>query len=198
MSNFEWLSGEVYLPAPALADVKRAFRSRHNEIIMDAYDKLKRFRVKNLTSSAVKWSGAITATLLPDRLTPSTRIAMAVAQGLERPRAAKWEDFEEQNWGKAGVGCTVFPLFDSDGHQAGEVTFKGRTMRWEITEGNHAVDNFMDSPDSSFLYEVLDSITWARGSGGGETYGSESEETPKIAQVFGPTGKRYAATGKSK
>lgn len=193
MSNYEWLVGEVVLPTAELATVKREFRSRHNSIIEDAYDKLKRFRNENLTSSDSKWQAAIALTDAPEQLPASTRIAMIVARALERPRAAKWDDFIENNWGKAGVSENNFPLFDNNGKVIGKVVFKGRMMIWVIPEQNYIVDMFDDAEDSKFLYKTLAKVNWVRGSGGGETYNNERLSKPEIRDVFGSRGKSYRA-----
>lgn len=183
------------LPAAELATVKREFRNRHNTLIEQAYDSLKRFRLTNLTSSRAKWSAAIETAddLHSPAMTPALRIAMRVARSLERPRAVKWDDFNLPDSSKAAVTETVFPLRDEYGDVIGEVVFTKRIMTWSIFEKNHAVDTFLDSPDSSFLYSILQKLAWTRGSGGGETYYSERSGTVEVTHRFGPAGRRYRA-----
>ena len=99
MSNFEWASGEVYLPAAELATVKRELRNYHNNLMERAYDALKRFRSANLTSSRTRWDVAIerASDISRPSMTPALRIAMVVAKSLDRPRAVKWDDFADSS-----------------------------------------------------------------------------------------------------
>lgn len=194
MSNYEWATGHITLPAADLATIKREFRNRHNSLIEKAYDELKRFRSANLTSSKSRWQAAIETTDDPTsrKMTIPLRIAMRVARSLERPRAVKWTDFNLELYSRAPVTEKLFPLFDARGNHAGNVLFVGRRMTWTIFEENYAVDIFADSPDAKFLYEtILKGIFWNRGSGGGETYHSEKFEDPIVSYRFGSLGKNY-------
>ncbi len=199
MSNFEWASGEVYLPAAELATVKRELRNYHNNLMERAYDALKRFRSANLTSSRTRWDVAIerASDISRPSMTPALRIAMVVAKSLDRPRAVKWDDFILPSYSKAAVTETTFPLFSNKGDIVGKVEFHGRTMKWQIFKGNHAVDTFADSAHSAFLYTCLQKVMWTRGSGGGETYWNESSDVTQVVKRWGSTGRHYKAVNSS-
>lgn len=193
MSNMEVMEGKVRLPAAELATIKRSYRSRQNALIEKAYDELKRFRNKNLTSSVSRWTAAIETTDNPasPTMTPALHIAMKVARSLDRPRAVKWEDFALEYYTKASVTQNTFPLLDEVGDVVGEVTFTGRFMEWRVFEGKHAVADFDDTLDATFLYNTISQVSWTRGSGGGETI--RSSAGVQVRQRFGPSGARYTA-----
>lgn len=193
MGNIEVLEGRVRLPAAELATVKRQYRNRQNALIESAYDALKRFRNKNLTSSVARWTAAIETTDNTASAPPALHIAMKVARSLERPRAVKWEDFSLKYYTKASVTEDTFPLLDEAGDVIGEVTFSGRFMEWKVFEGKHAVADFDDTADAVFLYNTIAQVTWTRGSGGGETVAT-TVAGAEVRARFGPAGPRYAAS----
>ena len=43
---------------------------------------------------------------------------------------------------------------------------KGRTVTWDVSENNRAVERANDHPIAKKLFRLLDSITWTRGTGG--------------------------------
>lgn len=188
MSNLEWLRGEVVLPAPPTASVRRAFRTRHNHLVTVAYELLKGIRQENITSSESKWAAALAQVETHEELTPSLRVALHVARSLERPRACKWEDFEDLHWGLAGVGATSFPLFSIEGNLAGQALFKGRTLTWQLFPARHAVADFLEGPDGLWLDDLLEGLPWVRGTGGGLTRGG-GRAMPSLLKTFGPQGR---------
>lgn len=192
MSNVEWAAGSVVVPAAELANLKRSFRKRYNILIDNAYDEAKRFRAANPTSSVPKWHMAIDLeTAKIQRGNIARHIALAVAESMEKPKAIKWENFDEAHFGKIGVGATEFPLLSSTGEKIGAVRFQSRKMSWEIYQGNHAVDTFNDSVDSAFLYNTLNLLKWVKGTGGGESYYSELGGKIVISRKFGVIKKKY-------
>lgn len=196
MNNMEVLEGRVRLPASELATVRRVYRNRQNALIDKAYDELKKFRNKNLTSSIPRWTAAIEVTdnTASPSMTPALHIAMKVARALERPRAVKWEDFNLEFYSKAAVTDNIFPLLDELGEVIGTLTFVGRAMEWKIFPGRHAVEDFYETADAAFLYNTLSTVAWTRGSGGGETIWDKNLQTAVVANRFGPAGPRYVAT----
>lgn len=192
MSNVEWLAGSVVIPAAEVAQLKRSFRKRYNALITQAYDEAKRFRAANVTTSLAKWHLAIErATMDADPQDTAKHLALAVARSMEKPLAIKWENFDEYGLGKMGVGATEMPLFSQGGEHLGTLRFQSRRVSWEIFEGNHAVDKFRDGDDSKFLYEVLNSITWVKGTGGGESHYSQSQGAIAVSRQFGSLKRRY-------
>lgn len=192
MGNVDYLEGRVKLPAAQLATVKRTYRNRQNALVEKAYDELKRFRTKNLTSSVPRWQAAIALADDPQSkgFTQALHIAMKVARSLERPRAVKWEDFTLKYYSRASVQETTFPLLNGEGDPVGEVVFTERVMAWRLFPTKHAVSDFDDTADAAFLYATLSATAWTRGSGGGETYHCEGA-SPEVRQRFGPAGVRY-------
>lgn len=192
MSNVEWLAGSVVIPASEVAQLKRAFRKRHNDRITKAYDEAKRFRAANVTTSMAKWHLAIErATIDADPRDTGKHLALSVARSMEKPLAIKWENFEENGLGKMGVGATEMPLFSQGGERLGTLHFQSRRLTWEIFEGNYSVDRFKDGNDAAFLYDTLSAIPWVKGTGGGESHYSELSGEITVSRQFGSLKRRY-------
>lgn len=67
---------------------------------------------------------------------------------------------------KATNRTTQFQVHTPRGGSEGVITFRGRTVTWDIGENNHAVEAAHEAPLAAVFFAYLDSVKWTRGTGG--------------------------------
>jgi hypothetical protein len=72
---------------------------------------------------------------------------------------------------------------------------KTRTVRWGVSENNHAVEEARSHPVGRAFFKALGAIQWTRGTGGYLKYTSEYDvdgddfrHEPRITTPYGPIG----------
>jgi hypothetical protein len=176
---WEVMSGELLLPAAAVAEVKKALRDANNAHVDAVYRHAKAFWKAHATQSRTKYAAA--AETYVEVLTPRTNHYDATAHSaadqlagdlssvlamVERDtrgrslRGATWDDMARCGLTKASNRDVQF------GSDDGSVIFDGRTIRWRTDQYKRSVERFENSGVGVALFAALGKVAWTRGTGG--------------------------------
>lgn len=163
MSCYEWESGEIILPRAEYAKFKKRIRDAHNKEQQLAYEEaLKtwgamRFARNFRGSWDDLWISAVSD------LDDDTRdkICWSLYRGNPRngePAKPRIKDFPKANVRTKG--------FDASSEAMISFEDKIRTVRWSVSENNHACEHARRSVLARVFFEALHAVNWTRGSGG--------------------------------
>jgi hypothetical protein len=197
MSCYDWERGSVQLPTAAWAKFKADLRDAYNRAVQSDFALMERLhtRVKELIKGK---RGVNLAQVFNIELSARSGSAyggytdhyafkLIDQEKVERLMLKDGKLFlpKKKDFPLANTKTTAF----SAGYD-GSITLNDekRTVNWEVSENNHAVEDARQSHMGNALFRLLDKVTWTRGSGG-HIYGSD--------EYRDDAGKEYAGGGGS-
>lgn len=218
MSRSEWEQGTFRLPANQWVKIKSALRLAYNQGLEAdlalAEQVLAKVKADYKGRRNVNWRAALTQEIDAEDprshgggafrpkyrfavLSPMAIIAKACAalvDGHGKLRSLKKKDFPP--------ATSKTMLFDADVGTIG-LHDQGRTVAWDVPEGNWACDRARDSHMGRTLFRFLDGTVWTRGTGGfivGNDEGNRANSPAEVGEggnllkrpCYGPIGKREA------
>lgn len=166
MSCYEWQRGSVKIPASEWSTFKKSVLGAYNKIVkrdfalaVNAYNYLKvsakgrrNYRYKQnlvlkLQEANLNWDSynRIELSMFPLTETRTT------------PLKPKKKDFKLVNNQTEYIDLDEFGIGISN---------KNKTLYWEVTENNHAVDRAHNHPVTIAVFAALNNVNWKRNSGG--------------------------------
>lgn len=143
MSKYEWERGVIKIPAKDWSAFRKALISAWNEhqvsFLKEAKEAYRKLRKDELVPERFRWIIIDSAT--GKRTAPTAKKMRKIPLGSKR--------------------CTIC-LEDADIELNGEA----KTVTWYVHEGNHAREYARQEPIGKLLFQLLNKITWTRGSGG--------------------------------
>lgn len=202
MTRNGWEHATIILPNAEVAKIKKALREHANQFHADVRAKAVSVH-KSIGTRSVKlytqkfhdmtWSHEAgrgrRATSVYDEAVKSTayrvleRMIEDVHRGYDNdalhvPTVADVDQFAP----RATNRTNGFFVIGLSGFCSATVTFDGRTVTWDVPEGNHNVEGAHASPLALVFFEALDSVKWTRGTGG---YGTGNDEYNEDDREYG-------------
>lgn len=222
MSRNEWESGTVVLPTAALTKIKKTVRDQCATFHIDVRGEVGRIHrdVGQGTRSVKTYQQRLDAARSTSNRFGASTHTSAYRQTV---RATAEAVIEAMLWSTSDKTATVhkptvaevakyapsvtsktstFAVTSADGYPAASISFEGRTVRWSVSENNHAVDHARDSVLATIFFAALDKVTWTRDTGGSivgnDEYNREADYVGGggnyITATYGPRGEAARAT----
>lgn len=232
MSRNEWQRGTLTLPTAEVARLKKIVRDYADDFHADVKAEVARLHaeVGQGTRSAKVYRQRLRATqeadwrsrdrfsgwgARADEKTAARAAAFSVLDHMvyqaERPApytvAIHKPTLADVNAAAPAVTnkTTTFRVPDDQGYSVATITFEGRTVTWDVSENNHAVDTARGTTLANLFFTALGKITWTRGTGGvivgNDQYNRDTDYAGGggnyITDDYGPLGEaaRAAASG---
>lgn len=201
MSCNNWEQGEVLLPAAAVPALRAALnaavaaeRAAMKSAVETLWKDLRSLPVRKRRGAAydLMWGGR-------DRLGRRPEGEPDVLCFFEY---AKWKKPTEVHYRAYGLLVTTNRTASWQAGDSGEVALDGRTVTWEVPEGNRAVDHARESTVGRAFFGFLNRVEWTRGTGsagfvGNDEYNREADYAGGggnyVTDRFGPLGDAAAA-----
>lgn len=178
MSRYEWAAGTIKLPSDQWSAFRKALINRHNEYLHQAYLTARKIHEEIKSDSRYKrdygYSQAVNEKLytLPNMSFPE-HIRHLISNSL-----LDYQDYKfklklpkKKDFPKANLKTTRYGMFVLDHEE--------KSMYFSVEENNHAVDRAFEDKFVSYVFKLLDNVTWTRSSGGtivgNDEYNRESE-----------------------
>ncbi|HQF92584.1 MAG TPA: hypothetical protein PLS46_00380 [Microthrixaceae bacterium] len=187
MSTYEWERAELKLPSAAVSPLKKLLRDWVNVL----HDEV---RAESLRVHDTVGNGTRSAKIYAERLTAHRRevIGRTVSRysmGVDRAERCRWVELLACDVIEAGLrssskphkptvadvskvvprataSTTTFEVLGEEGFTTAWIRFDGRTVIWNVSENNHAIDHAHNSPLAGVFFGALAKVVWTRGSGG--------------------------------
>lgn len=188
MSCNEWEHGTIILPTKDVAPLKKALRDKHNafceKALADAKAKHKSITTKSIDNyhqALGHWRTANGGYLEPVSGAADLVLSCMLR---EQERAGKApvtptrEHARQVGMAPLTNRDTTFRAMSNTGYSEASITFDGRTVTWDVPEGNHACDTARETVLAEVFFDYLDRIHFTRNTGGeiagNNEYASES------------------------
>jgi hypothetical protein len=208
MSHNDWEQGTIVLPSAAAAVLKKTLREKQNAFHNDVRTTAIKFHKHIGTTSRTKYKAALAwnSPLKQSKVGESgyqQMVRRAAIQVLERmlferkalPPVQPTVAHVSRVAPKATTSTKSYTAIGKDGFEACVFTLDGRTLSYEVFEGNHAVDDAHDSWMYNIVFSFLRKVQWTRGTGGyikGNNEYNEDEFGHQagsyLVSTFGPVG----------
>lgn len=220
MSLREWESGKIKIPSDQWAGFKKALRQAYNEALVEdlkiAQTAIVAVKAKYKGKRNVNWLQALREELGAED--PTSQAVCCVLRPrytlkvLDSYTIAARVVASKEKAGKDGSSVTVtklgslkkkdFPAANSttlnfDASYEGSISLddKTKTVRWHVSEGNHACDYCRDSHMGRALFELLSHVTWKRNSGGYICGNNENNDGTDVGDRANIMHNRYGPLG---
>lgn len=201
MSCNNWERGEVLLPAavvPALRAALNSAAAAERAAMKSAVETL----WKDLRSLPVRKRRGAAYDLMRGGRDLLGRRPEGEPDVLSFFEYANWKKPTEVHYTAYGLLVTTNRTTSWQAGYSGEVALEGRTVTWDVPEGNRAVDHARESAVGRAFFCFLDGVQWTRGTGSAEFVGNDEVNQQAdyawgggnyVTDRFGPLGAAASA-----